>query len=248
MTRVLALVLLVSTATLAGAARAEPGMANEIYGPTVHRGETELELRGGLANGGDADGEWQLKAEAAHAFTDWWRPALVAEWEREDGATEFTAVSLENIFDFTATRNWPVHLGAYAEYEWKRDGADEIELKLLLERVRGPLGLTANLIAERDIGSGSDDEWEYGYALQAAYALNDDVSIGLQGFGDAGTQDDFGNFGDQAHYWGPYTQFEAGHVGDGEVELQIGYLFGGGQAEADGQFRLKLEYEFGEPH
>lgn len=238
---------LLGAASLPCAVQAEPGLANEIYGPSLERGETEYELRGGVLDGGDADGEWQVKAEIAHAFTDWWRPAIVAEWEHEGDDTDFTAVSIENIFDFTATRTWPVHVGGYVEYEWKQDGADELELKLLLERLRGPLGLTANLIAEREVGGGSGDEWEFGYALEASYAINDDVAVGVQGFGDAGTDDNFGDFGDQAQYWGPFTQFEVGHLGDGEVELQLGYLFGAGEAEADGQFRFKVEYEF-EPH
>ncbi len=37
-------------------------------------------------------------------------------------------------------------------------------------------------------------------------------------------------------------------MNEGEVELQIGYLVGSGEAEADGQFRFKLEYEFGGEH
>ncbi len=231
------------------AAGAEPGLASEIYGPSVHRGESELELRGGLLDGGAADGEWQLKAEAAHAFTDWWRPAFVAEWEHEGDATEFTAFGLENIFDFTATRDWPVHLGAYAEYEVNtQDGPDKLELKLLMQHFSGPMAFTGNLISERHVGSGAGDEWEFGYAAEAAYALNQDFALGIQGFGDFGTSDDFGEFGDHAHYWGPFAQFELGHVNEGEVELQIGYLIGAGEPEADGQFRFKLEYEFGGEH
>ena len=227
-------------------AGAEPGLAANIYGPSVHRGESELELRGGLLNGGAADGAWQLKAEAAHAFTDWWRPGFVAEWEHEGEATEFTAFAFENVFDFTPTRDWPVHFGAYVEYEFNAlDGPDKLELKLLMQRVRGPLALTGNLIGERQIGSNASDEWEFGYAAEAAFAVNEDFALGLQGFGDVGTSEDFGALGDHAHYWGPFAQFELGHVNEGEVELQIGYLVGSGEAEADGQFRFKLEYEFG---
>lgn len=227
------------------AVRAEPGLATEIYGPNVSRGETEFEVRSGILQGGDGDGEWQTKVELGHAVTDWWRPALVGEWEDEGEGTEFTAFALENVFDFVGTRDWPVHLGGYFEYEWKEAGADEVELKLLMQRARGPWKITANLIGETSVGAGSEDEWEFGYAAEGGYAINDDFRIGLQGFGDAGTNDDFGNLGEYGHYWGPFTQFELGHVGDGEIELQLGYLAGFGEAEADGQFRLKLEYEFG---
>ncbi len=234
-------------ALLPNAAAAEPGRAAEIYGPGVTQGETELELRSGVFDGGAADGDWQVKAEFSHAFTDWWRPGLVAEWQGGAGGSAFTSLAIENVFDLTATRDWPVHLGLYAEYVFAQAGADEIELKLLLGRERGPLGLTLNLIAERHVGAGASDEWEFGYAAEAAFALNEDFALGVQGFGDAGADQDFG-LGDQAHYWGPFGAFELAHVGDGEVELQLGYLFGSGEAIADGQFRLKLEYEFGDEH
>lgn len=238
----------VAAAFLPATAFAEPGRAAEIYSPSVERGETELELRGGMLTGGDADGDWQVKAEFSHAFTGWWRPGVVAEWEREGDSTDFTAIAVENVFDFMATREWPVHFGGYFEYEVPQDGPDHVELKLLAEHASGPMTLTLNLIGEREVGSGASDEWEFGYAAEAAFALNDDLALGVQGFGDAGTDDDFGDFGDQAQYWGPFTQFEAGHLGDGEVEVQLGYLAGFGEAEADGQVRLKLEYEFGETH
>jgi hypothetical protein len=226
-------------------AAAEPGLADEVYSPTVTKGQTELELRGGILDGGAADGEWQIKSEASHAFTDWWRPALVAEWEREGGDTEFTAFAIENVFDFTATRDWPVHFGAYVEYESAQDGPDAAELKLLMEHTSGPIGLRLNLIGEREIGSGADNTWEFGYAAQVSYALSDDIALGLQGFGDTGTDDDFGNLDQQAHYWGPFAEFEIGDIGDSELEMQVGYLAGFGESEADGQLRVKLEYEFG---
>lgn len=227
---------------------AEPGGAAEIYAPSVKAGESELELRSGFLNGGAADGAWQIKAEASHAFTDWWRPGLVAAWRRDAGSTDFTGFALENVFDFTATRDWAVHLGGYAEYVWKQDGDDQVEVKLLMERQQGALDLTLNLIGERYIGSHTDNEWEFGYAAEAGYAINDDFTLGVQGFGDAGTSNDFGAMGEYAHYWGPFAQFEVGDIGDGEVELQLGYLQGFGENAADGQFRLKLEYEFGERH
>lgn len=228
-----------------GTASAEPGLAGEVYEPTVTQGATEFELRGGMLDGGDADGEWQMKAEASHAFTDWWRPALVAEWEYEGDDAEFTAFAIENVFDFTATREWPVHFGGYVEYEFAQDGPDAVELKLLMSRQRGPFDLRLNLIGEREVGDGASNTWELGYAFQAGYTFGDEFELGVQGFGDTGTDDDFGDLDEQAHYWGPFAQFEIGDVGDSEVELQLGYLVGAGETEADGQFRLKLEVELG---
>lgn len=240
MRRVL-LAALAGAALLPGAAWAEPGMASEVYGPGVERGEGEFELRSGMLDGGAEDGDWKLKAEFSHGVTDWWRPGLIAGWASQGGDTDFTGFAVENVFDFTATRDWPVHLGGYVEYHWAQDGADEVELKLLLRRQQGPLELTANLIAERHVGGGAGDDWEYGYAAEGALAVGD-IELGIQGFGDFGG-DGLDAYG---HYWGPFGELELGDIGEGEVGLQLGYLFGSGDAVADGQFRLKLEYEFGE--
>lgn len=231
-----------------GLAQADPDPASEVYSPTVTRGLSELELRSGFLRGASADGgDWQVKAEASRGLTDWWRPALVAEWESQGGAVDFTALAVESVFDFTATRAWPVHFGGYVEYEWAQGGPDELELKLLMEHRRGPFDLRLNLIGTRRLGASPaspEDNWEFGYAAEATFAFNDDFALGVQGFGDAGGNGNVG-LNDQAQYWGPFAQIEAGRFNEGELELQLGYLAGFGQAEADGIFRVKLEYEFG---
>ena len=226
-------------------AAAEPGLAGEVYGPGVTRGETELELRAGYLTGGVGDGEYAAIAEASYGVTDWWRPALLVEVEREPGAdAKVEAVAIENVFDFTATRKWPVHFGGYLEYEANaQDGADKIELKILAERARGPLLLRANIIAEHEVGGGADNAWEYGYATQGMWAVNDDFALGVEGFGDFGTDAGFGRLSERAYYWGPVVKFEAFETTRGELEAHIGYLFGFGDAEADGQIRLILEWE-----
>jgi hypothetical protein len=223
---------------------AEPGLGGEVYGAGVTRGQTELELRYAYLNGGEADGEWNVVGEFAHAYTDWWRPAILIEADHEAGEnSDLEAVAFENIFDFTGTRDWPVHFGGYVEYEFNTRGeSDVLELKLLAERERGPLRLRFNAIGERALGGSDNNDWEYGYAAQAMYALNDDVRLGLEGYGDAGTDSDFGT-DNHSHYWGPAAEFEAFESDKGELEINIGYLAGIDDAESDGQFRISLEWE-----
>lgn len=227
-------------------AGAEPGGANVVYGPGVEAGETEIELRYGHFNGGSADGKWAVVGEYGYAFTDWWRPAALFEIARDpSGDAELEAVAIENVFDFTATRNWPVHFGAYLEYEANLlHDADKLELKLLSEVNSGPTRLRINLIAEREVGGGTVNEWEYGYAIQALVKVHDELAVGLEAFGDAGTSDDFGELGDQAAYIGPFVEFEAFEIAGHDVEIHAGYLFGNDDAAADGQARIKLELEF----
>lgn len=234
------------TGLVTSAAVAEPGGVNAVYGPSVEAGETEIELRSGYFTGDSADGKWAIVGEYGYAFTDWWRPAAIFELARDPGGdAELEAVAIENVFDFTATRNWPVHFGAYLEYEANLlHDADELELKLLSEVNAGSTRLRVNLIAEREVGGGTVNEWEYGYAIQALVKVRDELAVGLEAFGDAGTSNDFGELSDQAAYLGPFVEFEAFEIAGHDVEIQAGYLFGNNDAAANGQARIKLELGF----
>ena len=214
-----------------GAAHGEPGGTSNVYGPGVERGESELEYRGAVVNGETLDGAVLHRAEAGYAFTAWWRPALVLQAADIPGAsTELTSVAIENVFDFTATRSWPVHFGGYAEYSFGQNGRDDaVEFKLLAERRSGPLTARLNLIAERHVGDSARDEWEYGYAARAMWRANDRWALGVEGFGEPEAH---------ANYWGPRASLSLG-----EASIALAYLAGFDEAEADGQIRIEVELE-----
>lgn len=214
----------------AGAAHAEPGGTSNVYGPSVRRGESELEYRAAYFGGGALDGTVLHRGEAGYAFADWWRPALVIKAVEAPGASARpTAVAIENVFDFTATRSWPVHLGGYFEYAFGQNGRDDaLEFKLLAESRQGPLTARLNLIAERPIG-GATEEWEYAYAARAMWRTSDRWAVGFEGFGEPEAR---------AHYWGPRASLNfAG------ASIALAYLAGLDEAEADVQFRIALELE-----
>lgn len=241
---------LIGAALLGGAyalpAHAEPGLAGEVYGPSVRQGEAELEARFGYLTGDDGDGEWKLIGEFAYGVNDWWRPAILFEAEREPGEdADIEAIAFENIFDLVPTREWPVHFGLYAEYEVNlHNGPDKAEFKLLAEHEAGPVRTRVNLITEREVGDDASDEWEFGYAAQVLYETEHDFAFGLEAYGEAGDSDDFGDLSDHAHYIGPVAEFVPYESDDGEMEVMVGYLFGVGEAEADGMFKLTIEWEF----
>ncbi len=230
-----------------GDATAEPGLADEVESPIVVAGATELSVRGGELSGGINAGDWQWRGEASYAYSSWWRPGVAVTLHREDGDAHLAGLAIENVFDFIPSRRWPVHFGAYAEYERNMaEGPDHIELKLLMQRARGPIDLRFNIVSERETGDHSDNRWEFGYAAQGAYRITPSLRVGVQGFGDTGFDDQLGDIDDYAHYWGPFTQVRLASVRDQALNLQIGYLAASGHADADGQFRLQLEWSFGE--
>lgn len=215
----------------AGVAHAEPGGASTVYGPSVTQGEAEFEYRGALFSGGTLDGAAAHRFEAGYAFTDWWRPALVVQGQDFPGSgAELTSIAIENVFDFKATESWPLHLGGYLEYSFAQNGGDDaVEIKLLGERHDGALTSRINLVAERDVGDGASDDWEYGYAAHFMWGASERWAFGVEGFGEPEAS---------SHYWGPRVSF-----GFGETSLALGYLAGLDEAEADGQFRVAFEIE-----
>jgi hypothetical protein len=228
-------------------AAAEPGLADEVESPTVVAGATELSLRSGELVGGADRHDWQTRAEASYAYLSWWWPGVAATWQQENGEAALAGLGIENVFDFSPSRHWPVHVGAYAEYERNMgEGPDHIELKLLMQRLRGPFDLRFNILTERETGDQSDNRWEFGYAAQGAYRVSPQWWVGVQGFGDTGFDDQLGDIDDYAHYWGPFAQVRLARVREREVSLQFGYLAGAGRADADGQVRVQLEWSFNE--
>lgn len=234
-------------ATLSHEAAAEPGLADEVDAPTVVAGSMELSLRAGELAGGANGGDRETRTEASYTYLSWWRPGIAATWRGIDGETDLSGIAVENVFDFIPSRRWPVHLGAYAEYERNMgEGPDHFELKLLMQRVDGPLDLRFNVVTERETGDHSDNRWEVGYAAQAAYRMSPSWRIGVQGFGDTGFDAQLGDIDDYAHYWGPFAQLRLARRREQEISLQVGYLAGSGHADADGQVRVGLEWSFNE--
>ncbi|MBL8546310.1 MAG: hypothetical protein JNL81_07585 [Hyphomonadaceae bacterium] len=226
---------------------AEPGLADEVESSIVVAGATELSAKSGVLIGGVDDRDWQTRVEASYAYLSWWRPGVAINVQQEGGGSDVSGVAFENVFDFIASRRWPVHFGAYAEYERNmREGPDHIELKLLMERRSGPLDLRFNVVTERETGDHSDNRWEFGYAAQGSYRFSPALRLGVQGFGDTGFDDQLGDIDDYAHYWGPFAQVRLAEVREQEVSLQVGYLAGTGHADANGQFRVQLEWSFNE--
>ncbi|WP_427968195.1 hypothetical protein [Altererythrobacter sp.] len=219
---------------------AAPGLGNEVYGPTVEKGETEIETRWDRLVGGVDDGEDVLQLEVKHGVTDRLMLALNAEFEKEPGESrEFEALGIEAVYELGNLGG--VDFGLYGEYEIVFEGADKIETKLLAGQRRGPWEWRLNLIAEKELEGGEPVEFEY--AASADVEALGEIRIGAQAFGELGTTRDF--LPHAGHFLGPVARAEIEGLGP-EIELELGYLFALGAAkdDTDGQLRLGLEIEF----
>ena len=220
-----AFALLVCAAT---AAQAEPGGVSGVSGPSVIEGETRLEVRTASFEGGALDGSWNHRAIVSHGASDWWRPALNLRASQPEGEdVELTSIALENVFDFTASREWPVHFGLLAEYKFGLGNAgDAIDLKLLAEAKAGAFTARLNLIAAGQIDNGAD--WVPAYAGRGMWRVSENTSLGLEIYGEPEVS---------AHYVGPRAT-----MGVGRATFAFGYLAGFEDVRARGQFRFGVEF------
>lgn len=223
---------------------APPGAGDRVYGPEVDKGEAEIEFRGSRFTGGPDGGEGVYVYEGSYGFTDWWRGGVVLETENEpSGPLKVEAVEFENIFELPRIPGLPVGFGIYAEYEANLEGGpDEVKLRWLAEAEQGPWNTKVNFNVARSFGGG--EAFEFGYGALSTVEIADDIAIGIEAFGDLGTARGFG-ISEREHYVGPAALFEIEPRGvPGELEIEASYLFGVGAAEAEGQARLLLEWEF----
>ena len=232
---------------VAGAAAAQ-GLANKVYSPYVENGVTELELRAGRLNGGPLDGESAAVVELEQGLNDRVSLAVVGEFEHHAGETsKLDSIGLEGVAYLGQIPKLGVDVGAYLEYEQRlHNESGVLEGKLLLAKRAGPFEGLVNLIVARPLSDRpGEHDAEYGYAAQATFETLRDLKLGIQAFGELGTDRRFG--GRQAHYIGPVANWtlRPRWMHHGELEIEAAWLapLGAARQVTDSQLRLMLEFE-----
>lgn len=232
----------------ATSAAAEPGLAGKVYSPFIERGVTEFELRGGRLNGGRLDGEQAAIIEVEHGFGDRLSLSALAEVEQHAGeSSKIEALAVEGRAYLGKIPWLGVDVGGYLEYEQRLHAeSGVIEGKLLLAKRSGAFEGLLNLSAGKALTDKSgEDATEFGYAAEASWEVAHDFRLGLQAFGDLGTDEKFG--GRQAHLAGPVArwEFNSHWLRGAEIEVEGAYLLplGAARDQSDGQIRFVLAYE-----
>jgi hypothetical protein len=200
-----------------------------VSAPNVTRGLLEYETRAATYFGGALDGGWAHRAQASYGVSDRVRTTLIVTAADAPGeAGMLRGVAVEALVALSPARA-PVDLAAQAQYRIGLNGADDrIELKAIAGGDAGALNLRINFVAERPVGDSVADDWAHGYAAHALWRASQRMRIGVEAFGE---------FDEDAHALGPRIAVEFG-----ELTFAAAYLAGLGEAEADGQVRLSLEY------
>lgn len=234
---------LVTCAFASSSLHAAPGLDEIVYGASVEPGVTEFESRYGRLTGDSADGQDALVLELSHGFSSRFYGAALAIFEREPKSfRKLEAFALEGIVPLGRIKPIGVDAAVYVEVEVPIQGTAKLESKLLLEKRFGAFDSRLNVIAERRLEARAP--LEFRYAASADFAIADEIRIGAEAFGDFGTAQRLTSKGDL--FVGPSLAAGLEHVGPGELELRVGYLFaiGRAQTQTDGQLRVGLAYEF----
>ena len=226
---------------LPAAARAEPGLGDEVYGAAYTKGTSEFEARYGALAGGKDDGGDALKLEAAHVPLKNLRVATQVALEREPGGRRRVAeAAVEAVYTLGHVAGFDV--AAYGEYAFGFNGQhDALETKLILQHRAGPFDARLHLVADKALAHG--ERGEFNYAASADIAVAGEVRAGLAAFGDLGTAHRF--LPRAEHFLGPIVKGEIEALGP-ELEIEAGYLFALSKARENthGQFRLIVDLEF----
>lgn len=216
----------------------------KVYSPIVEGGELEFEWRGSydFDSRSSKDGAQKQKYAVGYGITDWWFTELYGEIEKEAGQNEFdfTAIEWENRFQMTEQGRYWVDAGLYFAYETtvQNKTADKIEGKILLEKSFTDFTHTANIILEKQVGGGSDEETEAGLAWSSRYRFEEYFEPGFEWHSNFGEIKEHKPYDKQKHQAGPVFY---GKVGP--VKYDIGYLFGITDSAPEGVIKWILEYE-----
>lgn len=169
---------------------ASPARADHIiYSPIVDFGETEVELRGhyDFDSNDSSDGAAKYKVDIGHGFTQNWFTELVFEYEKPaQGSGELEAIEWENILQLTEQGRYFADFGLLLEYSYalEDEGHDKIEAGPLMQMEMGRNLLTSNLIFERGIGSGADNEIEWEFATRIQRRISPYFQPGIELYAD----------------------------------------------------------------
>ena len=230
------------TLLIATSAQAAPGVGEKVYGASVERNVTELEMRYGRVSGRNGPAEEAMILEAARGFNDHLYGAFLTRFGRDaGGGRRLESVALEGIYALGRIAPLDVDVALYGEYEHGLHGPDRVETKLLLQHVKGRFDGRLNLIAERALQG--RNPVGLGYAASADWEVANEFRLGATAIGDVGDTLRFTTRSE--HFAGPVTKYNIEHLAGGELGVEGGYLFALGRARdnADGQIRLLLEYE-----
>ncbi len=257
--------LLVSLVLLLGTL---PAYALSLEENTFEEGEVEIQYEATYTDdNGDGAYQHEEEIEAQFGITDWFRLTVGLGFEEEEGERSFELSELEAeaqiklIDPEKGGFGFGLFAGITRELAADDDDPDETEyaLGIIAEQFFDKWLVRGNLFYISDLDAEADQQFDgIEYRYQIRYQMNDDLGLGLEGYG---TNKDFDEADDlNQHMIGPvvYINRDIGERGpkhsvkddeddDDEgmqLEAQLGVLFGTNDDTADFTVKWGLELDF----
>lgn len=217
----------------------------KVYSPTVVKGEAELEYAGTRTfdSSKEKNNLQENQFSVGYGVTDFWAPEVYfATFTHGPGQPQdVRATEFENIIQFWPTGKYWLDAGMLASYHLatKKETADSVELKLLLQKDIGRFTAIANLGGGREVGNLGIPGNDLSSAANVRYRWLPYFEPGIEWQAGYGMWGDHNGFNEQEHYLGPiiYGELISG------LKYEAGYFAGISNAAASSAARLKIEYE-----
>jgi hypothetical protein len=217
---------------------------DEIYSPNTEYREISLEYNGSRTF--DSDPAKDNAQSHEFAIEAGVLPHLMVEasgsFEKDPGEpSQFVATEVEGRYQFFDTGEKWLDSGLLVAYGYAnhKEDADDLEVKLLLQKDIDKFTATANIGFEQPVGHNAEGGPDYVLLLNARYRVNPYFQPGIELQSDLGVGQELRHFSEQEHYLGPavYGQLF------GDVKYQAGYFVGLSDASAQSAGRVLVEYE-----
>jgi hypothetical protein len=175
-----------------------------------------------------------------------WFVELEGEWNTVPGQNlQFTALTLENTFQFTPRGKYWADLGFFAEVSHAplRGLADSVTAGPLIQKEWGDTIHTVNFLFSHDIGPRTTPATGFLLAWQSRYQITPQFQPGIEYYGAIDNLGAPGKFADQQHRLGPVLAGLVNFAPWGKLKYEVGYVFGVTRATETGAVRWRLEYE-----
>jgi hypothetical protein len=228
---------------LSGAALADPGY----YVVTVYDdpGLRTVDFRYWTVKpNGDTEVVWP-EVGLAWNVNGRWTTELLASWiGSSQSATKLSTLNWQN--DFLLTRGqYPFDLALHTLLVRPQNPAagSAIEIGPVFQTDIGRTQLNFNVFLERGYGAAYEGPTEMKLQWQVRHRWRPGLHLGLQGFGEVGTWDDWSRHAEQSHRAGPAV---FGSTGDGPGSLgwQAAYLVGKTYGQRGHMFSMRVKWDF----
>jgi hypothetical protein len=217
---------------------------DEIYSPNVEQGEVSLEYNGSRTFDHDSSKNDAQEHEVAleYGVNSRWEVEGSAGFEKDpDNSVQLEDYEIENRVQFFEQGVNFVDSGLLVAFDDATHHADanNLEVKLLLEKDIGRFTSKANIGFDQAVGKNATGGPDYVFLWSTRYRYNEIAQPGFEIQSDLGEGQTVQHFSQQQQYVGPALY---GRI-LGNLHYETAYLFGVSDASAQSAARVLLEYE-----